>query len=447
MSDEVSDEVGSGGGPSRLKRQVGVGGAIVLGLGSIVGTGVFVSIGIAVGVIGPAVIAAIVVAALVATCNALSSAQLAANHPTSGGTYEYGHRWLVPWVGFVAGWMFLCAKSASAATAALGVIAYARRLGVATDADWDPLLAVGVVVAVTLMVLLGLRRSNRVNTILVASTVVILVIFVVSGIAPAVSSLEKFSTPFWLPAEGTSTAASFAEACALMFVAFTGYGRIATMGEEIKEPRRNIPTAMISTLVVSMVLYVAVAAVAAVGVSAARVDVFEFGGSGAPAPLERAAGQLGGPGLSRLVAVGAVLAMLGVLLNLVLGLSRVALAMGRRGDLPPILAKLDSRGESPTSAVVVVGLLIAAMTTLGDVHTTWSFSAFTVLVYYALTNLAALRLSKEERLYPAWISVVGLMACGFLAFWVDPDVWLSGLGVLGAGLALRPIVRAIYSRS
>ena len=450
MSDGAGNEVGSGGDPSRLKRQVGVGGAIVLGLGSIVGTGVFVSIGIAVGVIGPAVIAAIVVAALVATCNALSSAQLAANHPTSGGTYEYGHRWLVPWVGFVAGWMFLCAKSASAATAALGVIAYARRLGVSTDADWDPLLAVGVVVAVTLMVLLGLRRSNRVNTILVASTMVILVIFVVSGIAPAVSSLEKFSTPFWLPAEGTSTAASFAEACALMFVAFTGYGRIATMGEEIKEPRRNIPTAMISTLVVSMVLYVAVAAVAAVaavGVSAAGVDVFETSGSGAPAPLERAAGQLGGPGLSRLVAVGAVLAMLGVLLNLVLGLSRVALAMGRRGDLPPILAKLDSRGESPTAAVVVVGLLIAAMTTLGDVHTTWSFSAFTVLVYYALTNLAALRLSKEERLYPAWISVVGLLACGFLAFWVDPDVWLSGLGVLGAGLALRPIVRAIYSRS
>ena len=181
--------------------------------------------------------------------------------------------------------------------------------------------------------------------------------------------------------------------------------------------------------------------------SAAGVEGFAIGVTGVPAPLERAAGQFGGTGLARLVAVGAVLAMLGVLLNLVLGLSRVALAMGRRGDLPRVLSKLDSRGESPTVAVVAVGVLIVVMTTLGDVRTTWSFSAFAVLIYYSLTNLAALRLSKDERLYPAWISAVGLVACGFLAFWVDPNIWLTGLGVLAAGLLLRPVLRAIYSRS
>jgi APA family basic amino acid/polyamine antiporter len=229
-----------------------------------------------------------------------------------------------------------------------------------------------------------------------------------------------------------------------MFVAYTGYGRIATMGEEIEDPRRKIPRAMIATLVVSMVLYVSVAVV---GLSAAGAEGFAIGATGVPAPLERAAGQFGGPGLARLVAVGAVLAMLGVLLNLVLGLSRVALAMGRRGDLPRVLSKLDSRGESPTAAVVAVGVLIVVMTTLGDVRTTWSFSAFAVLIYYSLTNLAALRLSKEERLYPAWISAVGLVACGFLAFWVDPNIWLTGLGVLAAGLLLRPLLRAVYSRS
>ena len=201
---------------------------------------------------------------------------------------------------------------------------------------------------------------------------------------------------------------------------------------------------MIATLVISTVLYVSVAAVA---VSAAGVEVFATSGSGAAAPLEQAARQFAGSGLARLVAVAAVLAMLGVLLNLVLGLSRVALAMGRRGDLPPVLARLDARGESPKVAVVAVGLLVVGMTTLGDVRTTWSFSAFAVLVYYALTNLAALRLTKAERLYPAWISVVGLVACSFLAFWVDRHVWLAGLGVLAAGLLLRPIVRAVYSRS
>ena len=440
----MSDEAAGGRHAVRLKRQVGVGGAIVLGLGSIVGTGVFVSIGMAAGVIGPAVIAAIAVAAVVATCNGLSSAQLAANHPQSGGTYEYGHRWLVPWVGFVAGWMFLCAKSASAATAALGAVAYARRLGLGTDAVADVVLASGVVVAVTLLVLCGLKRSNTVNTVLVAGTVGTLVVFVACGITPAVSAAGETLVPFWRPVEGTTSAGSFAEACALMFVAFTGYGRIATMGEEIKDPRRQIPRAMIATLVISTVLYVSVAAVA---VSAAGVEVFASSGSGAAAPLEQAARQFAGSGLARLVAVAAVLAMLGVLLNLVLGLSRVALAMGRRGDLPPVLARLDARGESPKVAVVAVGLLVVGMTTLGDVRTTWSFSAFAVLVYYALTNLAALRLTKAERLYPAWISAVGLVACGFLAFWVDRHVWLAGLGVLAAGLLLRPIVRAVYSRS
>ena len=429
---------------ARLKREVGVGGAIVLGLGSILGTGVFVSIGIAAGIIGPAVIAAIAVAAVVATCNGLSSAQLAANHPQSGGTYEYGHRWLVPWVGFVAGWMFLCAKSASAATAALGVIAYARRLGVGTEAIEDRWLALGVVLGIMLLVLSGLRRSNRVNAVLVALTVFTLVLFAVCGIGTAVSEGGELLVPFWRPAEGTTSAAAFAEACALMFVAYTGYGRIATMGEEIEDPRRKIPRAMIATLVISMVLYISVAVV---GVSAAGVGAFAITGSGTPAPLEQAARRFGGTGLAWLVAVGAVLAMLGVLLNLVLGLSRVALAMGRRGDLPSQLAKLDARGESPTVAVVAVGVLIAAMTTLGDVRTTWSFSAFAVLVYYSLTNLAALRLSKDERLYPAWISALGLVACGFLAFWVDREVWLTGLGVLVGGLVLRPIIRSVYSNS
>jgi len=441
---EVNGEDSVAGDAPQLKRQVGVGGAIVLGLGSIVGTGVFVSIGLAAGVIGPAVIAAIAVAAVVATCNGLSSAQLAANHPQSGGTYEYGHRWLVPWVGFVAGWMFLCAKSASAATAALGVIAYARRLGVGTEAVEDRWPALGVVLGITLLVLFGLKRSNRVNAVLVASTVFTLALFVAFGIGTAVSEAGESLVPFWRPAEGTTSAAAFAQACALMFVAFTGYGRIATMGEEIEDPRRKIPRAMIATLVISMVLYISVAVV---GVSAAGVEAFAITGSGTPAPLEQAAERFGGTGLAWLVAVGAVLAMLGVLLNLVLGLSRVALAMGRRGDLPSQLAKLDARGESPTLAVVAVGVLIAAMTILGDVQTTWSFSAFTVLVYYSLTNLAALRLSKDERLYPAWISAVGLVACGFLAFWVDREVWLTGLGVLAGGLVLRPIIRSVYSRS
>ena len=145
----------------------------MMGLGSMVGTGVFVSIGIAAGVAGPPVILAIVIAACVATCNALSSAQLAASHAVSGGTYEYGYRYLGPSLGFTAGWMFLCAKTASAATAALGFSAYLLRL-VSGDLRLMPLLAIGAVVLFTLLVLGGIRRSSWMNTAIVSVTLLAL---------------------------------------------------------------------------------------------------------------------------------------------------------------------------------------------------------------------------------------------------------------------------------
>jgi APA family basic amino acid/polyamine antiporter len=129
-----------------------------------------------------------------------------------------------------------------------------------------------------------------------------------------------------------------------------------------------------------------------------------------------------------------VTAMLGVLLNLILGLSRVLLAMGRRADMPAVLARLDRSGRTPTASVVLVGAGIAALALIGNVKTTWSFSAFTVLIYYALTNLAALRLPASQRRYPRFIPALGLAACLFLAFWVEPTIWIVGLGLLTLGL-------------
>ena len=164
-----------------LKRELGVFGAMMMGMGSIVGTGVFVSIGIAAGIAGPAVILAIGIAAFVAMCNAFSSAQLAASHPVSGGTYEYGYMYLHPSLGFTAGWMFLCAKSASAATAALGFSGYLLH---AFGASGDGLVpvAVGTSVAMTLIVLSGMRRSNAVNILIVSVTLLALGSFVLGGL-------------------------------------------------------------------------------------------------------------------------------------------------------------------------------------------------------------------------------------------------------------------------
>jgi APA family basic amino acid/polyamine antiporter len=428
--------------PQMLKRELGVLGATMMGLGSILGTGVFVSIGIAAGVAGPSVILAIGIAALVAICNGLSSAQLAANHAVSGGTYEYGYKYLNSWFGFTAGWTFLLAKTASAATAALGFGGYLLNLfGIETREYLIP-LGLAAVVVLTLIVLTGLRRSNTTNIVIVSVTVSALALFVVGGLPKLIANGSENLTPFF-SADG-SAISNLLQATALMFVAYTGYGRIATMGEEVREPRRNIPRAIISAMIITMVIYISVAVV---GVGAVGVNILSETSQTQAAPLEIAAREFGIPLVAQMVAIGAITAMLGVLLNLVLGLSRVLLAMGRRRDMPSITARIHESSSTPYVAVVIVGIGIAALVLIGNVKTTWSFSAFTVLIYYALTNLSALQLKDEERLFPRWIAWIGLAACLFLAFWVEVQIWLIGLGMIGAGLIWHALAQQMKRRS
>jgi APA family basic amino acid/polyamine antiporter len=315
--------------------------------------------------------------------------------------------------------MFLCAKVASAATAALGFAGYLLN-ALAHDPRWMPYVAAATVVGLTLVVLAGVKLSSRVNAAIVLTTLTALAAFVMGGLPAVKAENLAFSLE----------PRPLLHACALMFVAFTGYGRIATLGEEVIEPRRTIPRAIVATLAVSAFVYVAVAVV---GVGAAGAEALSRAATSNAAPLEVVARQFPLP-VHGVVAVGAMTAMLGVLLNLILGLSRVLLAMGRRGDMP--------RGvENVNVAVVVVGVGIAALAAVGSVKAAWSFSAFTVLVYYAITNLAALRLSAGERLYsPLWARM-GLVACLSLAFAVDAKTWLSGIGVLLAGLAWHALRR------
>lgn len=419
--------------PRQLRRELGLGGAILLGLGSMVGTGVFVSIGVAAGVAGPSVILAVLIGAVVALANGLSSAQLAANHPVSGGTYEYGYRYLRPWLGFSAGWLFLLAKSASAATAAQGFAGYAlSALGLHSPA-LRTAVAVLTVLAVTAVVIGGVRRSNRANTAIVVVTLGALLVFIVSGFFRM--NWGNF-TPFLIapnPASGVITGGlnGLLAASALMFVAFTGYGRIATLGEEVRDPRRIIPRAILITTLITALLYVSVAVA---GIGSAGAGAMSEGVQLNAAPLEAIMQRFNLPVGAALLALGALAAMVGVLLNLILGLSRVLLAMGRRGDMPAAVARLDPSGSTPTLAVLIMGGVVAGLALIGDVRVTWSFSAFTVLIYYAVTNLAALQLRGADRLYPAWIAWAGLGACLFLAFWVDPMIWAAGLGLLAVGL-------------
>lgn len=413
-----------------LKRQIGWAGAILLGLGSILGTGVFVSLGLAVGIAGYWAIGALFLATLLATMNALSSAQLAANHPVSGGTYAYGYRYLRPELGFMAGLAFLLAKSASAAAAAIGLVGYLLTL-----ANWQNvptnILAAGAVALMTGLVCAGMRRAGYVNALLVSLTLAALLALICASLFS-----QSAVTPS-LPEAGELAPGSLFEAAALVFVAFTGYGRIATLGEEVTAPRRNIPRAMIATLIVTSVLYLGVL-LSGLGILGAAGFAIEAQTS--HAPLQAIAAALDMPILRGFIILAAVSAMAGVLLNLLLGLSRVAFAMGREGDLPAIFGKLDKRHE-PFLATLAVGGFIAMIALFGGLERVWSFSAFTVLIYYALTNLAALRLTRQERLYPRAIPVLGLMGCLGLSVWVNWQAILIGSGLLASGLILRALLR------
>jgi basic amino acid/polyamine antiporter, APA family len=423
-----------------LKRQLGIVGAIALGLGSIVGAGVFVSTGIAAGVAGPAIMISLTIAAGVATCNGLNSAQLAASHPVSGGAYEYGYKYLTPWLGFTAGWMFLVAKSASAATAALGFAGYLLNLlGISSERTILVPTAIGAVALLTLLVLTGIKRTIWVNITIVSITLLSLLFFVIAGFPLVLSEgLDNF-TPFLNPGdENDNPIQAVLQATALMFVAYTGYGRIATLGEEVREPQKTIPKAIIVTLTLTMLLYLSVAFV---GIGSVGSETLGQVTSEQVAPLEIAARSFNVPGSGLVLAIGAVTATLGVLLNLILGLSRVLFAMGRRRDMPGIVARVNESNSTPYMAVIVMGCAIAGLVLIGDVRTTWSFSAFSVLIYYALTDLSALQIPDGERLYPKWIAWIGLLACVFLAFWVEQQIWLVGIGLIVAGLIWKIVVR------
>ena len=257
----------------------------------------------------------------------------------SGGTYEYGYEFLRPWLGFTAGWMFLLAKSASAATAALGFAGYlATSTGLLVGAKTPA--AFVTVLLLTLLVLSGIRRSSRLNTTIVSITLLALVAFALSGLWVQLTNGEtNHYSPFYEGEGAGGITSNLFHACALMFVAYTGYGRIATLAEEVTDPKRTIPRAIIATLVVSAAIYIAVSVA---GIGSVGSGFLYRATETEAAPLELAAHEFGIPLLPGLVAFGAATAMLGVLLNLVLGLSRVLLAMGRRGDMPaPLISVQD----------------------------------------------------------------------------------------------------------
>ena len=409
----------------RLSRRLGTGDAVVIGLGSMLGAGVFAAFGPAARVAGTGLLVGLVIAAVIAYCNAVASAQLAAVYPTSGGTYVYGRERLGHWWGFAAGWGFVVGKTASCAAMALTFATYV------VPGPWWAQRAVAVVGVVALVALnhRGVTRTALLTRVLVTASLAVLAVVVV-GIA--VGGQTSTANLAW---SGTGGPYGLLQAAGLLFFAFAGYARIATMGEEVRDPRRTIPRAIPRALLITVAVYLVVGVAALLAAGPDRLAT-------ASAPLTTAVQAAGAGGLAPVVRIGAALAALGALLALIAGIGRTSLAMARNHDLPGWLAAVHPRHRVPHHAEIALTVVVSVLVATVDLRAAIGFSSFGVLVYYAIANAAAFTQPSADRRWPRWLNLLGAAGCLILVATLPWQSVLGGLAIFAMGVTGRAIALA-----
>ena len=410
-----------------LARRLGTGDAVVIGLGSMIGAGVFSAFAPAAAAAGSGLLIGLALAAGVAYCNAVASAQLAAQYPTSGGTYVYGRERLGEWWGFLAGWGFVVGKTASCAAMALTFASYA-----VSGSEWaQRLAALLAVAALTAANYHGITRTAGLARVLVAASVLALLIVVVAIAASGEANTANLGGSASLWSGGVY---GVLQSAALLFFAFAGYARIATLGEEVRDPEHTIPKAIPIALGITVALY---AAVALASLLAAGPDAL----AASTAPLATAAKLADAAWAVPIVRVGAAVASLGALLALIAGIGRTSSAMARNGDLPGWLAAVHPRYRVPGHAELAVAAVVSVLVLTTDLRGAIGFSSFGVLTYYAIANAAAYTQPAERRRSPRALNVIGLVACAVLVVALPLSAVAAGLAVLAVGLAGRLILR------
>lgn len=405
-----------------LARRLGAGDAVVIGVGSMIGAGVFAAFAPAAAAAGAGLLVGLVIAAVVAYCNATATAQLAAQYPTSGGVYVYGRERLGEWPGFLAGWGFVIGKTASCAAMALTFAAYA------VPSDWQRPAAAAAVIALAAVNYRGITRTARLTRVIVAVVLAALALAVLaawsgpgSGDGVGLSDVLDDARADWY---------GVLQAAGLLFFAFAGYARIATLGEEVRDPARTIPRAVALALGIVVVVYatVAVTVLAVLGGD---------GVAGTPVPIVAAVDASSWDWAGPVVRVGAAAAALGALLALIAGVSRTALAMARHGDLPRQLAGVHPRHRVPHHAEVALAAVVVVAVLAVDLREAIGFSSFGVLLYYLVANVAALTQERSERRYPRVLQVLGAAGCVVLIATLPLVSVLTGLAVLTVGILYR----------
>ncbi|MGO1406122.1 MAG: APC family permease [Agrococcus casei] len=425
---------------TELKRTVGVAGAAAIGISAMVGAGLFFVWSPAASLAGDLLWAALLLAALIAVLNALSSAQLAMEHPVSGGAYAYGRSEVSPWVGFSAGWMFLTGKTFSAA--AMASIA-ARHISQDAAVAWT----VVTIMALSVINILGMRVTTAVSKVIVVITVTIIAIALGWAFSGAESTLTTASTAATFVPEGTDQfeleglgGLAVLQATGLLFFAFAGYARMATLGGEVVEPRKTLPRAILGALAFVLVIYGLLALATSMRL-----------GDDLPESVTPVADLVGNPILHQVVMLGAVIACLGSLLGILAGLSRTALAMAHGRDMPGILGAVNRRTKTPIIAELVVMALAIVVAVLLPASAMVAVSSTFVLGYYAIAHWSAIRMrarfaQEGRRMWlPSWVPWVGIVACLLIVVTLSWVAVLIAVGWVLLGLffwrGLAPVHR------
>jgi APA family basic amino acid/polyamine antiporter len=424
----MNSSVGDGG----LARRLGTGDAVLIGLGSMIGAGVFAAFGPAAQAAGTGLLIGLLIAAVVAYCNAVASAQLAAAYPTSGGTYIYGRERLGEWWGFTAGWGFVVGKTASCAAMALTFASY-----VLPDSGWTAeIVAVAAVLGVAALNYHGITKTALLTRVLVAATLLALSVVVFAiGVGGQSSGANLLGWPTWTQ----GGLYGVLQAAGLLFFAFAGYARVATLGEEVRDPKRTIPRAVLIALGITVTVYlvVGVAALVAAGPTALARST---------APLVTAVEAAGSSAAVPVVRIGAALASLGALLALIAGIGRTCLAMARHHDLPSWLSAVHPRYQVPHHAEMALAVLVGALVLTTDLRGVIGFSSFGVLIYYTIANAAAFTQPAVDRRWPRGLNVLGAVGCLTLVATLPSAAVIAGLLMFAAGLAGRLVVLRLRSR-
>ncbi|SDD48572.1 APC family permease [Auraticoccus monumenti] len=413
-----------------LARRLGTGDAVVIGLGSMIGAGVFAAFAPAAQAAGAGLLVGLALAAVVAYANATASAQLAAQYPTSGGTYVYGRERLGPWWGYLAGWGFVIGKTASCAAMALTFAAYAAPAG------WEAPVAVAAVAGLTAVNYRGITRTAALTRIIVTVVLTALAVVVLSNLLGADPQWSRVT----LSGAGGASWYGVLQSAGLLFFAFAGYARIATLGEEVRDPGRTIPRAIQVALGITVLVYatIAVTVLAVLGPD---------GTAATPAPLAAAVDASTWSWAAPVVRIGGAAASLGALLALIAGIGRTSLAMAREEDLPRWLAAVHPRHRVPHHAEIALAVLVCVLVLVVDLRGAIGFSSFGVLLYYLVANLAAFTQEGTHRRFPRALQVVGAVGCVVLVATLPISSVLAGLGVFAVGIGYRLLSRRAAARA